>query len=84
MTAFFDATDAVGIAKLRLKNYLSDSILRQQRLPRYAEFLRKLCADSGDGGDSDCIHNDAKIIKNQPIRKKYLQIPNFDVSFAVA
>ena len=28
--------------------------------------------------------NNAKIIKNHPIRKKYLQIPNFDVRFAVA
>jgi hypothetical protein len=84
MTAFFDATDAIRIAKLRLKNYLSDSILRQQRLSRNTKFLRKLGVDAGDGGDGDCIHNDAKIIKNQPIRKKYLQIPNFDVSFAVA
>jgi len=84
MTAFFDATDAVRIAKFRLKNYLSDSILRQQRLPRYSKLLRKLGADSGYGGDGDCIHNDAKIIKKQSIRKKYLQIPNFDVSFAIA
>ena len=84
MTAILDTTDAVGIAELRLKNYLCDSALRQKRLPRYAELLRKFGADAGDGGDCDCIHNVAKIIKKLPIRKKYLQNPNFNVRFAVA